>query len=109
MSLSVGNSRDVDGNPQPNLRLDFSSLERPVPDLSLLFPFPPRPRSFESQDIEMIPDRVRPDLEASKKKVEEVEQWAPRKEEYLVMLTMAVCSLMVALDATILVTVLPVS
>jgi len=34
--------------------------------------------------------------------------WKPLKQEYLVMLTISVLSLMVALDATILVPVLPV-
>lgn len=37
------------------------------------------------------------------------EEWTAGKEEYGVMITMAVISLMVALDATILVSVLPVS
>jgi hypothetical protein len=35
-------------------------------------------------------------------------EWKPGKQEYAVMLTLAVISLMVALDATILVSVLPV-
>lgn len=39
---------------------------------------------------------------------EEVE-WKPGKKEYAVMITLAIISLMVALDATILVSVLPVS
>ncbi len=34
--------------------------------------------------------------------------WKPLKQEYLVMLTISILSLMVALDATILVPVLPV-
>jgi hypothetical protein len=37
------------------------------------------------------------------------EEWKPRRGEYLVMATLSVISLMVALDATILVPVLPVS
>ncbi len=36
-------------------------------------------------------------------------EWKPGKKEYAVMLTLALISLMVALDATILVSVLPVS
>lgn len=36
-------------------------------------------------------------------------EWRPGKQEYAVMATLAVISLMVALDATILVSVLPVS
>lgn len=36
-------------------------------------------------------------------------EWKPHKQEYLVMFTLAIISLMVALDATILVTVLPVT
>jgi predicted MFS family arabinose efflux permease len=38
---------------------------------------------------------------------EALAQWKPQKQEYLVMLTIAFISLMVALDATILVSVLP--
>ncbi len=34
--------------------------------------------------------------------------WKPQKQEYLVMVTLATISLMVALDATILVSILPV-
>ena len=37
------------------------------------------------------------------------EQWKPGKREWLVMITLAISSLTVALDATILVPVLPVS
>jgi hypothetical protein len=37
------------------------------------------------------------------------EEWKPSRTEYGVMITLAVISLMVALDATILVSVLPVS
>lgn len=36
-------------------------------------------------------------------------EWKPGKKEYAVMITLAIISLMVALDATILVSVLPVS
>lgn len=36
-------------------------------------------------------------------------EWKPSSKEYAVMITLAVISLMVALDATILVSVLPVS
>ena len=39
---------------------------------------------------------------------EKREEWKPRKAEYLVMITISMISLMVALDATILVPVLPV-
>lgn len=35
-------------------------------------------------------------------------EWKPQRQEYLVMFTMAISSLVVALDATILVPVLPV-
>lgn len=38
-----------------------------------------------------------------------VEIWEPTKNEWLIMISLAFISLMVALDATILVTVLPVS
>jgi hypothetical protein len=36
-------------------------------------------------------------------------QWKPQKSEWLIMITLSLMSLMVALDATILVSVLPVS
>jgi len=36
-------------------------------------------------------------------------EWKPGRQEYAVMLTLAIISLMVALDATVLVSVLPVS
>ena len=39
----------------------------------------------------------------------DADDWKPGKKEYAVMLTIALISLMVALDATILVSVLPVS
>jgi hypothetical protein len=39
----------------------------------------------------------------------DTEPWKPLEQEYLVMLTISILSLMVALDATILVPVLPVS
>jgi hypothetical protein len=38
-----------------------------------------------------------------------METWTPTKNEWLIMISLAFISLMVALDATILVTVLPVS
>jgi hypothetical protein len=38
-----------------------------------------------------------------------MEAWTPTKNEWLIMISLAFISLMVALDATILVTVLPVS
>jgi hypothetical protein len=49
-----------------------------------------------------VPD----DVEAVK---EVPAEWKPQRQEHLVMLTLSIISLMVALDATILVTVLPVS
>jgi len=36
------------------------------------------------------------------------QEWKPQRQEYMVMLTLATISLVVALDATILVSVLPV-
>jgi hypothetical protein len=45
----------------------------------------------------------------SKEKLMIQEIWTPTKKEWLIMLSLAFISLMVALDATILVTVLPVS
>ena len=52
------------------------------------------PMSREKEDLETL----HPSLE-----------WKPRKQEYLIMATMAINSLLVALDTTILVSVLPVS
>lgn len=85
--------------------LDLSSFNNHTPDLSLIFP--PSPKNMEPTPQAPQPcyDTTGSDVEAAQEKVEE---WKPRREEYMVMLTMSVCSLMVALDATILVTVLPV-
>jgi len=54
---------------------------------------------------EKRPQPTVPDVEASK---EAPEEWKAHKREYLVMASLAVISLVVALDATILVLVLPV-
>lgn len=50
-----------------------------------------------------------PDVEGQKEKALKIQEWTPTKHEWLVMISLAFISLMVALDATILVTVLPVS
>ena len=72
-------------------------------------PVPSDPESRTSTlslPVEKPPLPISDDIEA----VNEVPaEWRPQKQEYLVMLTLAIISLMVALDATILVTVLPVS
>jgi hypothetical protein len=72
-------------------------------------PLPCEPESRASTlsfAMEKPPIPIAEDVEA----VNEVPaEWRPQKQEYLVMLTLATISLMVALDATILVTVLPVS
>lgn len=48
------------------------------------------------------------DIEATTaEKEEKVSEWKPRRQEWMVMITLAIISLMVALDATILVPVLP--
>lgn len=44
-----------------------------------------------------------------KGKTPEAEDWKPGPKEYALMITLSIISLMVALDATILVPVLPVS
>jgi len=44
----------------------------------------------------------------SKADVETIQEWKPQKKELLIMISLSFISLMVALDATILVTVLPV-
>lgn len=64
------------------------------------------PTSVSSVSLEKPPLPVIDDIEAVK---EVTPEWKPQKQEYLVMVTLSVISLMVALDATILVTVLPVS
>lgn len=45
----------------------------------------------------------------SKAEVETLQEWKPQKKELLIMISLSFISLMVALDATILVAVLPVS
>ena len=44
----------------------------------------------------------------SKAEVETLQEWKPQKKELLIMISLSFISLMVALDATILVTVVPV-
>ena len=105
----------------------FASLEGQAPDLSLRFPLtlskPPQsarpptpftpltPLSNVQMSMASSPSSVYgrasaiSDLEKS---TQVTEEWKPDKAVYMTMLTMAVLSLMVALDATILVTVLPV-
>ena len=64
------------------------------------------PTSAEPSTYEKPSVLVLDDVESAKSSQVE---WKPQKQEYLVMLTLSIISLMVALDATILVTVLPVS
>ena len=52
-------------------------------------------------------DAVVTDAEVAGEKEEKTPQWKPRRHEWMVMITLATISLMVALDATILVPVLP--
>jgi len=71
---------------------------------------PPRPLSdstVSSKDtvLKEGTDAAGQDVEASQSKKAE---WKPRKQEFLVMITLAIISLVIALDATILVPVLPV-
>jgi hypothetical protein len=47
------------------------------------------------------------DIEAAEKE-DPLATWKPRKQEWLIMISLSLLSLMVALDATILVSVLPV-
>ena len=67
---------------------------------------PSTPTSTEHSTHEKSSVLVPADIESAKGGQVE---WKPQKQEYLVMLTLSIISLMVALDATILVTVLPVS
>jgi hypothetical protein len=67
---------------------------------------PSTPTSAEPSTYEKPSIPVPDDVESAKGSQVE---WKPQKQEYLVMLTLSIISLMVALDATILVTVLPVS
>jgi uncharacterized protein YqhQ len=62
-----------------------------------------RPKSFSMENRDSDVEN----LSTEKLQVQEV--WTPTKKEWLIMLSLAFISLMVALDATILVTVLPVS
>ena len=52
-------------------------------------------------------DVVGTDIEAKSRKEDEAPDWKPQRHEWMVMITLATISLMVALDATILVPVLP--
>jgi hypothetical protein len=71
-----------------------------IPDESSI-PTSTEPSTYETPSVQ-VPD----DVESAKSGQVE---WKPQKQEYLVMVTLSIISLMVALDATILVTVLPVS
>jgi EmrB/QacA subfamily drug resistance transporter len=66
------------------------------------------PPSSEYQNIDLEKkgdmDIVVPDVESTEDKIPE---WKPQRHEWMVMITLATISLMVALDATILVPVLP--
>ena len=64
------------------------------------------PTSTFSISMEKPPFQLPNDIESAK---ELSQEWKPQKQEYLVMFTLAIISLMVALDATVLVPVLPVS
>lgn len=71
---------------------------------------PESPRSKLELDIEKHGqmDLAVTDVEAATaEKLAKLAEWRPRRQEWLVMLTLATISLMVALDATILVPVLP--
>lgn len=75
-----------------------------------MFPLtaPPRPPGVEDPE----PAPAMPAIEVAhleKGKTPEVDDWKPGPKEYALMITLSVISLMVALDATILVPVLPVS
>lgn len=98
--------------------LYFASLEGRVPDLSLKIP-PTRLKSSAPAPSPANLQSTMDSLAASvylrastisdlEKHTEVMETWKPDKAEYMVMLTMAVISLVVALDSTILVTSLPV-
>jgi hypothetical protein len=67
---------------------------------------PSTPTSVEPSADEKPSILVPDDIESAKSSQVE---WKPQKQEYLVMLTLSIISVMVALDATIPVTVLPVS
>lgn len=64
------------------------------------------PTSTEPSADEKPSVPVPGDIESAKSSQVE---WKPQKQEYLVMLTLSIISVMVALDATIPVTILPVS
>lgn len=53
-------------------------------------------------------DTMKTDVESLEKQALP-EEWKPQKKEWFMMISLSIISLMVALDATILVTVLPVS
>jgi hypothetical protein len=82
------------------------SEKMPVLDTMDIPDEPSTPISTEPSVHEKPSVPVPGDVESAKSSQVE---WKPQKQEYLVMLTLSIISLMVALDATILVTVLPVS
>jgi hypothetical protein len=83
---------DVDGGSDSLEKSAFSYTTRPVPGNTFL-----AAGNMSESNIEAKGEMQTPDM------------WKPQKKELLVMISLSFISLMVALDATILVTVLPVS
>jgi len=54
-------------------------------------------------------EKASPQNEAPISVAEAHEEWKPRRQEYLIMITLSLISVMVALDASILTPALPVS
>ena len=86
-----------------------AALDNPLPELSLKLP--ETISSTMDPSIPAAPDNresgysAYSDIEKESEKA--LLQWKPQRQEYMVILTMAIASLMVALDATVLVCVLP--
>lgn len=74
--------------PPPAATMELNSSEKPITAGSIL------PVSTTSTDVESLEKPT--------------EEWKPHKKEWFIMISLSLISLMVSLDATILVTVLPV-
>ena len=107
----AANALDSSENVTMSIHDTVATLDSPLPELSLRLSEP-----ISSTMDPSIPMPAPPDNRGSgysaysdieKKSEEALLQWKPQRQEYLVMVTMAMASLMVALDATVLVCVLP--
>ena len=100
-------------SPRPHLSCLTSpvddKLKSSVDSLASTLPVPPYAEKLQSSSSLYVDDMGHSSF--SKESCQEAQsapvEWKPQKQEYMVMLTISIISLMVALDATILVPVLP--